>query len=141
MMKSQFGKDKFGYLSTKKEIFEVVISGSIRKQLEDYRALLSLVQGAETVECICLIKMDISLNGITYRDQFECDINDTTIQPEVVARGIVADMVRAFFLFLSWVWVCNFFVLLFGQDFRGPKLQFIHIPDCFTQRYGPFVFL
>lgn len=101
MMKSQFGKDKFGYLSTKKEIFEVVISGSIRKQLEDYRALLSLVQGAETVECICLIKMDISLNGITYRDQFECDINDTTIQPEVIARGIVADMVRFFFSFFK----------------------------------------
>jgi len=70
------------------------LTASIRRQLDEYKTLFQLLEGSDHVECICLIKLDITLNGICLRDQFEWDVNDWSITPETFSRSLVADMVK-----------------------------------------------
>eukprot|EP01119_Soliformovum_irregulare_P008852 TRINITY_DN21952_c0_g1_i2.p1 TRINITY_DN21952_c0_g1~~TRINITY_DN21952_c0_g1_i2.p1 ORF type:complete len:181 (-),score=20.25 TRINITY_DN21952_c0_g1_i2:47-589(-) len=71
------------------ERIEQEIAASIAKQIDDFK---ELKRRTHLDENIFLIRIDLTINGISLYDQFEWDISSPLNNPESFSRSLCADM-------------------------------------------------
>jgi len=67
--------------------FEVYVVDSIRQQLQKFKP-----RRFYSRENIVTIRLDITVNGLSLRDQFQWDLNNPNNSPEIFARVLSADL-------------------------------------------------